>query len=174
MASQTGQSWVLSGDVGPIPYDLEWPGGQDTPGERSLPVGATDVSAESHTPLDGGDVGPTGDVPTYYYNFQTVYGSINGVPVNNLITDVEKQRVREIYSLFTQYCGVQFVETANQGVTVAVGDPASWRTRSIQSTPLPASLPESPALATRPAARQSSTSSTIGETAPLAGRSCPR
>ena len=122
LSPSTAQSWVLSGQIGAIPYDLEWPGGQDTPGERSLPTGATDVAGENHTPLDSGDTGPTGLIPTYYYNFQSDYGTINGTAQLNQITATEEQRVREIYSLYSAYFGVQFVETADQGVTVAVGD----------------------------------------------------
>ena len=59
----TGQSWVISGTIGPIPYSLEWPGGQDTPGERSLPTGATDVAGENHTPLARPTSVPTGRFP---------------------------------------------------------------------------------------------------------------
>ena len=44
------------------------------------------------------------------------------VSPKNLITAAEEDSVREIFSLLTQYFGVQFVETANQGITVAVGD----------------------------------------------------
>ena len=117
----TGQSWVISGAIAPIPYSLEWPGGQDTPGERSLPSGSTDVSGENQT-VGPADVGPDGTIPTYYYNFQTNYGYVNGSLVKNLITSAEEESVREIFSLLTQYFGVQFVETASQGITVAVGD----------------------------------------------------
>ena len=118
----TPQSWVISGDIGARPYVLEWPGGQDTPGSRSLPDGATDVSGENHVPVGSGDVGPDGEIPTLYYNFQTVYGYIGNTPMSNLITAAQEQRVRDCFSLFTQYFGVQFVETANQGATIATGD----------------------------------------------------
>ncbi len=123
--SSTPQSWVISGNVGMQPYTLEWPGGQDTPGSRSLPIGATDVEEDNHTGLDTGDVGNDlglADIPVYYYNFQTYYGEIGNTPQINLITDVEKQRIRDIFSLFTEYFGVNFVETANQGITIATGD----------------------------------------------------
>ena len=117
----TGQLWVISGTIGQIPYSLEWPGGQDTPGQRSLPTGATDVAGENNT-VGPADVGPDGTIPTYDYNFQTNYGVVNGSVVKNLITSAEEESVREIFSLLTQYFGVQFVETASSGITVAVGD----------------------------------------------------
>ncbi len=118
-----GQSWLISGYVSPIYYDAQWPGGRNTPGNRDLPEGATDVWPESHTmSWDEGDTGPYGDIPTYYYNFQTVYGTIQEAPALNLITEVQKQRSREIFSLISQYSGVQFVETADQGMTIVTGD----------------------------------------------------
>ncbi|MCE5266813.1 MAG: hypothetical protein LLG00_02875, partial [Planctomycetaceae bacterium] len=119
LSSSTGQSWVLSGKIGEVSYNLTWPGGSGTPGVRTLPSGATDVSGENHA-INGAD--STNGITTYYYNFQSIYGTVAGQPVQNEITDAEKQRVREIFSLCTQYFGVQFVETANQGITVAVGD----------------------------------------------------
>ncbi|MEN6335145.1 MAG: hypothetical protein ABFE01_12860, partial [Phycisphaerales bacterium] len=122
LPSSTPQSWILSGNIGDVPYSAEWPGGQDTPGERTLPTGATDVAGENHSGVNSGDQGPTGLIPTYYYNFQSVYGTYSGQAQLNQITPIEKQRVREIFSLFTQYFGAQFVETASQGITVAVGD----------------------------------------------------
>ena len=109
-------------DIGDRPYDLEWPGGQDTPGSRSLPAGTTDVAGESHVVYGAGDVGPEGDIPTVYYNFQDIYGYVGNTPMHNLITAVQEQRIRDVFSLFTQYMGVQFVETADQGVTIATGD----------------------------------------------------
>ena len=33
-----------------------------------------------------------------------------------------QEQVREIFSLLTQYFGVQFVESASHGITIAVGD----------------------------------------------------
>ena len=103
---------------------MRWSGRADRTRRASgvCRAGATDVAGENHTPLGSADVGPDGTIPTYDYNFQSNYGVVNGSPVKNLITAVEEQRVREIFSLFTQYFGVQFVESASQGITVAVGD----------------------------------------------------
>ncbi len=117
-----GQSWLISGQISPIYYDVQWPGGRNTPGNRDLPEGATDVAAESHTYPDSGDVGPYGEIPTFNYNFQTVYGTIQEAPALNLITEAQKQRSREIFSLISQYSGVQFIETADQGMTIVTGD----------------------------------------------------
>ncbi|MBN1394825.1 MAG: pre-peptidase C-terminal domain-containing protein, partial [Pirellulales bacterium] len=122
-AASSGESWLISGVISALYYDVQWPGGQNTPGNRSLPEGALDVASESHTsPGEDGDVGQYGEIPTYYYNFQSVYGTIQETPALNLISGAQKERVREIFSLVSQYCGVQFVETADQGMTIATGD----------------------------------------------------
>ena len=43
----------------------------------------------------------------------------------NLITnnEVQKERIREVFAYYSYYLGVQFVETASDGWTIAVGDP---------------------------------------------------
>ncbi len=124
--TKTGQSWVVSGEVAAVvDYDLQWPGGQDDVGSRSLPEGATDVTAESHSYVDSGDTGNESgkaEITTYYYNFKSDYGVVDGSTLKNEVTETQKQRIREIYSLFTQYFGVQFIESADQGITFAVGD----------------------------------------------------
>ncbi len=40
----------------------------------------------------------------------------------NAITEQQKQRVREVFSLYERYLGIRFVETAALGMTIAVGD----------------------------------------------------
>ena len=86
--------------------------------------GATDVYGESHTdePYFSADIGPDGTIPTYYYNFQDHYGDIANMPMHNLITDAQEECVRDVFSILTQYFGVQFVESADDGLTIATGD----------------------------------------------------
>ena len=59
----------------------------------------------------------------YVYNFQEVYAlDTQDRPLYNIITDQQKERAREVFELLGNYAGVQFVETDNQGITVATGD----------------------------------------------------
>ncbi len=57
--------------------------------------------------------------------FQSQFGTLNGLPQFNLITEAQKDRVREVFEYYGYYLGVQFVETAAEGFTIAVGDPRS-------------------------------------------------
>ncbi len=40
-----------------------------------------------------------------------------------MITDTQKQRAREAFEVWGEYIGVQFLETADQGLTIVTGDP---------------------------------------------------
>ncbi len=58
-----------------------------------------------------------------FYNFQSGYGSdAQGNPLLNLITDQEQAREHEALEIYGFYLGVNFVETQDQGITVATGD----------------------------------------------------
>ena len=109
------QTAQLAAAIEPQTYTIIWPGTEDEPGHRQLPA-----TAESHL-----DPFPdtTGGISTVFYNFRDDYGlDPFGNPLHNLITDAQKQRAREVFSLYSQYGGVQFVETVDQGITVATGD----------------------------------------------------
>ncbi|MGH7138412.1 MAG: hypothetical protein ACREHD_21895, partial [Pirellulales bacterium] len=74
--------------------------------------------------IDANDIS-TGGVVTIPYNFQDVYGTdTSGNLLHNLIrtNPAQEQLVREIFGLFSYYTGLNFVETASAGITVAVGD----------------------------------------------------
>jgi len=114
------QALVISSAINPQAYNMEFPGAIDEPGARQVPDHMQDYLLwENHYiyPADS-----TSGVPTCYYDFPTVYGTLGGNPVYNLITEAQKQRVREIFDLYSHYLGVQFVEKADTGVLVlAVG-----------------------------------------------------
>ncbi|REK17934.1 MAG: hypothetical protein DWQ37_05280 [Planctomycetota bacterium] len=95
-----------------------WPGSPLGPGERDALV---DLFTPLQSHVNGGS--NTGDIPVISYNFKSNYGSINGLPQFNLITEVQKERVREVFSYYAYYLGAQFVETASAGWTIATGDP---------------------------------------------------
>ncbi|WP_166824326.1 Calx-beta domain-containing protein [Thalassoroseus pseudoceratinae] len=93
------------------------PGGNDEPGHR-------DVTPQNHLQFneDGTPLQVPKQIPVINYNFQTVYGfNEGGVQQENTISDLQKQRIREIFDLFSYYAGVQFVETESKGLTIAVG-----------------------------------------------------
>ena len=110
------QSVIVQGEIRQVvPYDLELPGGNDEPGHRDLPSGV-DVPHVSGTDTEAG-------ISQFFYNFRSDYGSDPlGNPFSNLITPAQKQRAREVFAYYSQYLGVQFVESANRGFTIATGD----------------------------------------------------
>lgn len=96
----------------------EQPGTIDEPGHRDIPV---DHSNHGDATLG---LDPDGTViHTIPFNFRSEYGlSTSGNQLYNLITDGQKVRVREVFDLFSRYAGVRFVETANDGIAVVLGD----------------------------------------------------
>ncbi|MCC7334890.1 MAG: pre-peptidase C-terminal domain-containing protein [Pirellulaceae bacterium] len=92
---------------------LDFPGGNDEPGNR---VNRFQANVEA-----GAD--PTNGITSQFYNFQGAIGTgVDGTPLVNAITEQQKQRVREVFSLYERYLGIRFVETKTLGFTVAVGD----------------------------------------------------
>lgn len=94
------------------PYRLDFPGGNDEPGNR-------DIRPQTHlvSTADSQD-----GIATFQYNFQPVLGQIDGTLMVNAITEQQKARSREVLTMLSQYLGVRFVETDNLGLTLAVGD----------------------------------------------------
>lgn len=113
LSARLAQDMILSSAIEAQPYGLDMPGAPDEPGHRDIPI-------ETHY-LGGAD-GQDG-VTTGYYNFANVYGfDPQGNPLFNLISEEQKERTREIFDLYGRYLGIQFVETASQGLTIATGD----------------------------------------------------
>ena len=116
---------VVSAAIEAQEFPLDYPGDNDSPGHR-------DLSYHTETHLEAKD--ETAGISTIAYMFRDVYGEDpDGVPLRNLITEPQKERVREITSLFSYYAGVQFIEAdevvlddlLNQGINVfsiATGD----------------------------------------------------
>lgn len=109
------------------PFQLDFPGGSDEIGNRfnrmqdhlRRNADGTLVNADSE---DGTAI--------VFYNFQTQLGRFSGTTLLNSVTEQQKQRAREVLSLYERYLGVRFVETENLGLTIAVGD-----TRAIRPFP---------------------------------------
>ncbi len=95
------------------PTPLDFPGGNDEPGNRNNRFQANVVAGADNT----------NGITTQFYNFQGAIGvGVDGTPLVNAITAQQKERVREVFSLYERYLGIRFVETNTLGLTVAVGD----------------------------------------------------
>lgn len=104
-------------------YLVDFPGGAGAPGVQEFrSEDPSSYNAPQADPLDG--------VSTYFYNF---FGQFRGDDPNtagvdnnrvlfNNITEQQKQRVREALDLYSQYLGVQFVESPDMGLQIAVGE----------------------------------------------------
>jgi subtilisin family serine protease len=86
-------------------------------------TGARLNAAESLALIGAGAGISAVSIPTAYYNFQDHYGSLpNGDTPQNLVTENQKQRTREIFEIYGAWLGIKFAESANQGLTVVTGD----------------------------------------------------
>ena len=97
-----------------------YPGGNDEPGHREL-------TPDPHSGTEGLTPVASAGIATQYYNFALVdpqNTDANGNPYPNLITEEEKQLVREIYEVFQSLTGIRFVEdtVGLTGTRVMVGD----------------------------------------------------
>ncbi|MEE2685273.1 MAG: Ig-like domain-containing protein [Planctomycetota bacterium] len=103
-------------------YDINFPGANDEPGHRDI-----DLGGELHL---NGDADSENGITTVRYNFREDIGQIPGPagtsqPAFNLITEIQKQRAREVFEIFSSVAGIQFVETVDEGIIVATGDLAA-------------------------------------------------
>lgn len=117
-----GQSQLVSTAIDSQPFVLDYPGGNDEPGHREIPNEVGGGYDNHLNELFGAD--STDGVTTILYNFQANYGvDDQGNPLKNLITDTQKQRARQAFEVWGEYIGVQFLETADRGLTIVTGDP---------------------------------------------------
>lgn len=125
----TNQSQILSSIIDPQAYALQFPGGSAMPGNRDVHTYLGNPSIEEgndqgiNTSIDNLTPDTTSGPTVVKYNFKTVLGFQNPTsPYLNEITELEKTRTREIFEIFSRVAGIQFIETANEGITVATGD----------------------------------------------------
>ncbi len=115
---------LVSSQIDPQINQLDFPGAPNEPGHRDIPedVGSGfDQHINSLFGIDH-DLGVT----TILYNFQPNYGtSVAGDPLTNVITQNQKLAARQAFSVWGQKLGVQFLETATDGLTVVTGDPTA-------------------------------------------------
>ncbi len=114
-------SLVLGSSIDPESFILDLLGASNDPGHRVLPQNLVG-SFEDHINQSFGNRGAdnVNGITTIFYNFKTTYSSTNPV-LTNAISEVQKNRAREALGLWAKYVGVQFVETANLGITIATG-----------------------------------------------------
>ena len=127
----SGETLIVNGQIEPQDYNLEWPGGTDTPGNRNLP---TNVGVDGESHFDGSgpadpSPSPLATIPTLLYNFADQY-NLNDPSEHNEITAAQEQLVRDIFQLYGNYLGVKFQETYSPApvagqLTVATGDLAA-------------------------------------------------
>ncbi|MCA9222704.1 MAG: hypothetical protein KDA71_20410, partial [Planctomycetales bacterium] len=116
--SKTSQGIIISGAISAQPFLLDFPGGNDEPGHRDIPLEAGQ-GVEQHINVSfGPDVTP--GVTTIFYNFKSQYDSTN-TGLQNVITERQKDRAREAFQLWSANLGVQFLETESEGLTIVTG-----------------------------------------------------
>ncbi|WP_417391247.1 Ig-like domain-containing protein [Gimesia sp.] len=113
------EEFVITSEIQPQGIGLPpLPGGNDEPGHRQLPA-----TLDAHIGSVGTNPVTAGSVSVVYYNFRDAYGTdVQGNQLHNAITEEQKQRTREIFEIYAYYLGIEFVESANQGITVVTGD----------------------------------------------------
>lgn len=111
---------VIDAAIDPQQFVLDFPGSDDEPGIRNLPL-------QPHL-LDEKD--SESGIATIPYNFKTFYGvDPSGNDLRNAITETQKDRAREIFDIYGTMFGVQFYETADEGLSIVTGD-----LRALQTT----------------------------------------
>ncbi|MCH2122782.1 MAG: tandem-95 repeat protein, partial [Pirellulaceae bacterium] len=120
MEARFTDSMVLTSEISPssVPseiYDLLLPGGNNEPGHRE-----TRFFNEKHIPDDVAD--SQAGITTFRYNFRSDLGVIGTDPAFNTITEIQKLRAREVFEILNQATGIQFLETAEDGFVIAMGD----------------------------------------------------
>ena len=117
-------SLLLTSSIDPEVHALDLIGANNDPGTRSVPEAFENYINPAFT----------GDnfqgIRTIYYNFKDGYGAVAGTAQSNAITEKQRARVREAFSLWSEYVGVQFVETPDSGSNIARGSlaalPSGW------------------------------------------------
>ncbi len=119
--TQSMTSLVLSSSIDPQSFALDLPGASNDAAHRDLVQNSVTGFEDHVDPNFGADA--TDGITTIYYNFRQTYATSNtaGVTLTNSISPDQKARAREVLSLWANYIGVQFVETADLGLTIAAG-----------------------------------------------------
>ena len=133
---------IIHSAIDPVPFPLDFPGAANEPGHRDVDEQTHLLQQEEGPPVDQADVdlSDSEDGPAIIaYNFQTFYGDdpVTELPLTNLITDIQKDRAREIFEIYGSLLGIDFIETPQDGLTIVTGDlRAVRRSDSVPTGPL--------------------------------------
>ncbi|MFM8215848.1 MAG: hypothetical protein ACKN82_14575, partial [Pirellula sp.] len=106
---------LLTSNIDPEVHALDLIGANNDPGTRNVPEAFENYINPAFT----GD--NFNGIRTIYYNFKDAYGAVAGATQSNAITEKQRARIREAFSLWAEQVGVQFVETPDSGFTMALG-----------------------------------------------------
>ena len=107
----TSQSITIESAINTETLGVTFPGDINEPGlNPRSPNGAADTE-------DG--------ITVIEYNFKEILGELDGILQFNLITENQKERAREAFDVWSNYLGVTFIETDEDGITVGTGNPAA-------------------------------------------------
>jgi hypothetical protein len=111
-------SLIFDEAISAVPYTVDLAGGPNDPASRDL-IGRNAGQFASYINRNfSPDIND--QIKLISYNFASP-----GTGLVNSITDQMKQRVREALDLWSENLGVRFVETSNQGWTIALETPGS-------------------------------------------------
>ncbi|MEX0794814.1 MAG: hypothetical protein WD045_16870, partial [Pirellulaceae bacterium] len=123
MVIDRSQSIVIKSQIqNETDYNLNWPGSNYEPGHRE-----NNMPGENHVEPNSADGvnGPT----TFTFSFPDIYGvdpsSSTQEPLQNQITEAQKQRTREILEIYARYAGLQFIELPSDtlgALNIVTGD----------------------------------------------------
>ncbi|WP_345683058.1 tandem-95 repeat protein [Novipirellula caenicola] len=125
-------SLIFEESIDAQPFLIELPGGNDDPGHREL-----DEVAGALLQHINDNFGPDtqNGITEIAYNFSPIFDtSPTGVPFQNQITERQKTRIREALGLWASEIGVQFRETADSGITFALGDVSNLQAGALPDT----------------------------------------
>lgn len=144
-SDQLNSIHLASEIVNTKPFELRLPGPDDAPGVRQIRpddpsrldrvvpldvlIGPLGVASETSGITDRSDITP--GISTVYYDFPASWqgddpsrdGEDELRRYFNVITGEQKERVREVLTLYSEYLGIQFVESNSAGsFSIAVGE----------------------------------------------------
>ncbi|MCA9060834.1 MAG: DVUA0089 family protein, partial [Planctomycetaceae bacterium] len=106
-------SQIITSAISPQFYPFDFPGNQDEPGHREI-----EVETHVNSGADG-----SAAITKLSYNFRDIYGTDpQGNVLHNAITELQKERAREVFEFYSNYLGIDFIETAASGLTIVTGD----------------------------------------------------
>ncbi|MFO1062595.1 MAG: hypothetical protein U0892_01805 [Pirellulales bacterium] len=138
-AATSQTSLIVTSDIDPVAFNLDLLGANNDPGHAQVPTNAGNSFDQHINDRFGADKIP--GVTTIFYNFKTNYAvDSQGNSLVSATTEKQKARVREALGIWSDHLGVQFIETPDQGITIATGSVNSALFQNSQSVVRQAAL----------------------------------